>query len=50
LKPICAHLIPINAPLAETARWKRRVPRRPPIYAHASKAFHAHAAFFQLSF
>jgi hypothetical protein len=35
-KPIRARLIPINAPAAETARWKRCVPRLLPIYAQAS--------------
>jgi hypothetical protein len=30
-KPIRARLIPINASFAETARWKRCVPRLAPI-------------------
>jgi len=39
---ILAHLIPINAPPAETARWKRCVPRLPLINVWISKGFYLH--------
>src|SRR5262245_11490844 len=35
LGPSCGRGIPSNAHLAETRAWKRSVPRRLPIYAHA---------------
>src|SRR5262249_32220327 len=43
-RPIPAPLIPISAPRAETARWKRRVPRRLPIYGRSSLTHQPDAA------
>src|SRR6266540_2090567 len=45
LEPICipAHLIPINAPPAETVRWKRCVPRLALINVWISKGFYLHS-------
>jgi hypothetical protein len=40
---IPAHLIPINATSAETARWKRCVPRLAPINVWISKGFYLHS-------
>jgi hypothetical protein len=40
---IPAHLIPINAPPSETARWKRCVPRLALINVLISKAFYLHS-------
>jgi hypothetical protein len=40
---IPAHLIPINAPPAETARWKRCVPRLALINVWISKGFYLHS-------
>jgi hypothetical protein len=39
-KPIRARLIPINTSLAETARWKRCVPRLAPINVLIAKVFY----------
>jgi hypothetical protein len=39
---ISAHLIPINAPPAKTARWKRCVPRLAIINVWISKGFYLH--------
>ena len=39
-RPIPAPLIPISAPRAETARWKRRVPRSLPIYQKCRRILH----------
>jgi hypothetical protein len=41
--------IPINAPPAEPARWKRRVPRRLPIYAQDSSHYRLSAEFIPVS-
>jgi hypothetical protein len=40
---IPARLIPINAPAAETARWKRCVPRLALINVWISKGFYLHS-------
>jgi hypothetical protein len=40
LTPVC--LISINAPPAETARWKRCLPRLAPINVWISKGFYSH--------